>query len=49
MNANKKFDFKTWFENEVRELEKDPEYIAYGEEIEVKVYKSSNHNESELS
>lgn len=30
MAKNENFDFKSWFDEEVKELEHDPEYIAYG-------------------
>lgn len=30
MGIKDEFDFKGWFDNEVNELENDPEYLAYG-------------------
>lgn len=35
MNQSNEFDFKGWFDQEVKELEQDPEYIANGLMIEL--------------
>lgn len=35
MTNNNEFDFRGWFDKEVEQLEKDPEYIAYGLMVEL--------------
>ncbi len=44
--ASKEFDFKEWFDKEVDKLEDDPEYIAYGEKVEVEFHKLNSCTES---